>query len=575
MAGNRSLVATGRRSAIMTIGLFILFLCSFVEAVPNGAMYQGRLHPRDIAASVSGWSLFAKGSLDTLGLESNCEEALYQVLQCVDSATILVHQSDTSGNPTTTTSTCTTSCSSSLESLHKAVASSCAQTPNLTPGVPFIGMVDKLWDNWNQTCFTDPKTGKNCNEAIAAFPDVEEMDDLSDMDVCSYCYVESLALMQASKYSSSYDTEFFKSQYKYVAERCHLDVTDFDATPSVFNVIYDKPKPTCATGDVYVTKAGDTCDSVALAHKASSATLFYTNPNILDCSAIREGISLCLPAPCDTQVIVKDEDTCVDIAIDAGISTLDLVIFNSQLDRNCSNLHSTNPSWGSTLCVSTPGGTYSPSKPTSDGPINGNKGGSQGQITEVATPPSGAAVAPKTTLECGAWYVHSGELLQCSQICLSNYISINVLTAANPSLGVATCDADLVWGDAYCVAPLSGGSSDLPTPTNPSTSTLAPVIPNPSGFPVIPIPSISTLAPVMPNPSGFPVVPMPTPSAPGQIQDGVIWSCRKWHKVSEGDNCWNISQKYGVQLSDFYYWNPAVGDKCQSLWRDYYVCVGL
>ncbi|KAK8859536.1 carbohydrate-binding module family 50 [Apiospora arundinis] len=552
MVGNRTFTATGERSTMM-IGLF-MFLCFFVEAVPSGTIYQDRLHPRDTAASVTGWALFAKGSLDTLGLESKCEEALYQLLQCADSAMVLVHQSDTNGNPSTTASMCTASCSISLVDLHKAVVSSCAQTPDLTPGVPFLGMVDKLWDNWNQTCFADPKTGSNCNEVIAAFPDVEEMDDLSNSDVCSYCYVESLALMQASKYSSNYDNEFFKSQYKYVADRCHLSVTNFDATPSVFNVTYDKPEPTCATANVYMTKAGDTCDSVALAHNASSATLFYTNANILDCSAIREGTSLCLPAPCDTQVTVKDGDTCINIAFDAGISTLDLVIFNSQLTRNCSNLHSTDPSWGSTLCVSTPGGTYSPDKPISGGPVNGSKGGSKGQITEVVAPPSGATVATNTTLECGSWYVHSGELLQCSQICLSNYISIHVLTAANPSLGVSTCDGDLVGGDAYCVAPLSGGSSDSPTPTNPSTS---------------------ILAPVMPNPSGFPVIPMPAPSAPGQIQDGVIWSCHQWHKVTEGDSCWDISQKAGIALSDFYHWNPAVGDDCQSLWRDYYVCIGL
>ncbi|KAK8018980.1 LysM domain protein [Apiospora marii] len=146
---------------------------------------------------------------------------------------------------------------------------------------------------------------------------------------------------------------------------------------------------------------------------------------------------------------------------------------------------------------------------------------------------------------CGAWYVH-GEL-QCAQICLSNYLSIREFTAANPSLGTTTCDGDLVGGAAYCVAPLSGGgSSNSPTTTAPSTPTEQP--------------STSTLAPVMPNPAGFP---------------RVIVSCQKWHKVASGDGCWSISQEYGIELSSFYKWNPAVGSDCQSLWLDYYVCVGL
>ncbi|KAK8131800.1 LysM domain protein [Apiospora sp. TS-2023a] len=258
------------------------------------------------------------------------------------------------------------------------------------------------------------------------------------------------------------------------------------------------------------------------------------------------------------------EDTCIGIAIDSGISTLDLVIFNTQLERNCSNLHAADPWWGSTLCVSPPGGTYS-GTPSSDVPINGAKGGSKGHATQSVAPPPDAAVATNTTLACGAWYVH-GEL-QCAQICLSNYLSIREFTAANPSLGTTTCDGDLVVGDAYCVAPLSGGggssdSSDSPTTTAPSTPTQQPS-------------TSSTLAPVMPNPAGFPVIPMPTPDAPGQYQHGVNVSCQKWHKVASGDGCWSISQEYNIELSSFYEWNPAVGSDCQSLWSDYYVCVGL
>ncbi|KAK7996720.1 alpha-alpha-trehalose-phosphate synthase subunit [Apiospora arundinis] len=203
-------------------------------------------------------------------------------------------------------------------------------------------------------------------------------------------------------------------------------------------------EPTCVSSNVYVTKAGDTCDSVAQAHNVSSATMFYINPTILDCSAIREGTSLCLPLPCDTVRTVKDGEDCTDIAIEYLLSTVKLIAFNSQLKRDCSNLHGADPSWGSTLC------------PASNFPVNGGKGGIKVQTEhKIVEPPSDAAtVAANTSLACSAWYVHNGEMLQCAQICLSNYITFRKFTAANPSLKATTCDGDLVKGNAYCVAPI-------------------------------------------------------------------------------------------------------------------------
>lgn len=52
-------------------------------------------------------------------------------------------------------------------------------------------------------------------------------------------------------------------------------------------------------------------------------------------------------------------------------------------------------------------------------------------------------------------------------------------------------------------------------------------------------------------------------------------SCNKFHKVVSGDQCNVLATKYGIALSDLMKWNPAVGSACQSLWLDYYVCVGL
>jgi hypothetical protein len=51
---------------------------------------------------------------------------------------------------------------------------------------------------------------------------------------------------------------------------------------------------------------------------------------------------------------------------------------------------------------------------------------------------------------------------------------------------------------------------------------------------------------------------------------------KSFYKVSSGDSCGSIVSKYGTfSLTDFYKWNPAVGNQCAGLWLDYYVCVGV
>lgn len=63
-------------------------------------------------------------------------------------------------------------------------------------------------------------------------------------------------------------------------------------------------------------------------------------------------------------------------------------------------------------------------------------------------------------------------------------------------------------------------------------------------------------------------------STPTPTQAGMVSGCKKFHKVSSGDQCATIASGYGITLANFYSLNPGVGDTCGSLWLDYYVCVG-
>ncbi|KAB8214021.1 hypothetical protein BDV33DRAFT_209667 [Aspergillus novoparasiticus] len=64
-------------------------------------------------------------------------------------------------------------------------------------------------------------------------------------------------------------------------------------------------------------------------------------------------------------------------------------------------------------------------------------------------------------------------------------------------------------------------------------------------------------------------------STPTPTQAGMTGSCGSFYYVKPNDGCWDIAHNYSIELQDFYSWNPAVGDNCQGLQANVYVCVGL
>lgn len=116
-------------------------------------------------------SLFPNGSLSGVGLTSACETALYLEINC-PSATLSLMTTSYVGsfnNATTTTEVCAASCGTAIAKLQQNISMSCGPTAGLLPGLPFVGLVDLFWSNWNQSCFNDPSTGNNCNGKNEAF----------------------------------------------------------------------------------------------------------------------------------------------------------------------------------------------------------------------------------------------------------------------------------------------------------------------------------------------------------------------------------------------------------------------
>lgn len=62
-------------------------------------------------------------------------------------------------------------------------------------------------------------------------------------------------------------------------------------------------------------------------------------------------------------------------------------------------------------------------------------------------------------------------------------------------------------------------------------------------------------------------------STPTPTQQGMATGCTVFYVAKAGDTCSVIASDYDITLSQFYTWNPAVGDSCASLWVGYYHCV--
>lgn len=182
------------------------------------------------------------------------------------------------------------------------------------------------------------------------------------------------------------------------------------------------------------------------------------------------------------------------------------------------------------VCTSVPG--WTPTTPSSSTkasstvptPING-----------IQTP---TPIQPGMVNNCDAFYfVKEGDY--CATIAQKNAISLSQFYPWNPNVGT---DCGGLWLDVYvCVSII--GHSPATTTAPPSTT-------------------------VKPTPTNG--IATPTP-----IQPGMVNNCDAFHLVKSGDVCANIVQRYGISLSQFYKWNPAVGSSCSSLWLDTYVCVSI
>ncbi|GFF63309.1 pectin lyase-like protein [Aspergillus lentulus] len=383
------------------------------------------------------------------GLPSSCRTALAEVIQCDRYVQTFLRQAyrQSLHNDTLTASVCDSTRAQSLKGWFDNVASICSgHNVSSSASTKFGG---QIWAGWNETCLQDPVTKQYCNDVIAEF-DTVSTKALPHDQLCSFCFVERLKMMQRSPYLM-YD-KYFQADLQVVHEKCGLNGPT-DMPPSLDAVPELDPNPICVSGNTYTTtSAGETCDSIALKFNVSSAALFMANPAVsVVCGNIAAKLALCLPLPCETTYVLKANDTCTSIELANNYRLGDVRRYNSWVSWDCSNLHKSVGLYGGVLCLGPQGGTYPSTAPIPR--ITVSPVGSTGYLQSIVPPPSNVTVANGTTLRCGRWHVAvDGD--SCPSICIQESITADLFLEVNPSLSSGLdCTGSLVRGSAYCVGP--------------------------------------------------------------------------------------------------------------------------
>ena len=225
---------------------------------------------------------------------------------------------------------------------------------------------------------------------------------------------------------------------------------------------------TCFSGKTILTKQGDNCDSIATAHSISGASLYYLNAHLPNCTSIEAGRELCLPATCSTYT-VKENDTCVEVGVNAGVSWMNLIDWNLMLDSLCSNIWNSKPFWGHVICITAPGGEFEDGGSGGNGTNTGNgnsggEGGSGNGYSDIIVAAPEGKIGEGTTKNCG-FYIQAKENLGCAKMIVTGSRStpMDLFLAVNPSLGTAVeCDAKLAVGAWYCLSPHYGWHDEQP-----------------------------------------------------------------------------------------------------------------
>ncbi|KAI8721473.1 hypothetical protein NCS52_00594900 [Fusarium sp. LHS14.1] len=195
-----------------------------------------------------GYKIYSENEIGIDDFSEACRNALIALVRCDDAISewtralyhgILPIEVDVD-------SVCDAGCARAILDWQLAVDTYCGDS-KWADGAPAGVMGSFILYGIKETCQTDKKTGKNCNDVIPKFSDADTIEKMLDNEL-------------------------------------------YSPFPS------ESPKPVFCLSDVkHIAQPGDTCDSLAVKYSVSLAAIFYGNPDILDCNDMVQGVLICLP----------------------------------------------------------------------------------------------------------------------------------------------------------------------------------------------------------------------------------------------------------------------------------------
>jgi hypothetical protein len=234
-------------------------------------------------------------------------------------------------------------------------------------------------------------------------------------------------------------------------------------------------------------------------------------------------------ANCDKFVLVRRYDKCEYIAQNFAISLQDFLTWNPKVGKDCSGLET-----DKYACVSIAGHVSSAASSTTKTTTKLATSTTVGNGIQTPQPTQPGMVA-----NCNKFhFISKGDT--CDQVTSYNRILQSDFAKWNTKIG-DKCTG--MWADTYACVGVIGG----PEPITSTTTITAPTSTTPSN-------GITT----------------PQPTQPGMAEN-----CIKFHYISKGDTCDQVTSYQQISQKDFAKWNPKIGEKCTGMWADAYACVGI
>ncbi|KAH8901682.1 hypothetical protein GQ53DRAFT_851663 [Thozetella sp. PMI_491] len=452
-------------------------------------------------------------------------------------------------------------------------------------------------------------------------------------DPCDLCLVVNLQFQAESPY---YDGPDLWSSSIYQSKTSSCGITGMGLT-SVPMTVYTPttttpaPAPTCS-GTSYTIQSGDDCHSISLSQGISTSWLLQDNALSSGCVNFPTSGTLCLVNTCKVYT-VQTNDTCDSIAKSYNVTVPQLKAWNPNVNAGCYNIDSM---VGDQLCVDKPGKAYvtppavtlAPTIPTTPAPIPTDVAAGTntycGQYYKAIlgdycnllvlkfgiTLPDFVFLNPAINENCTNLFAEESYCVQAVGD-INTYSGRPGYISYTASITSFSGDPATRWPVVNFTTPTRTGTSELSLATGTrsdcfqyfnGTSFLGKVT---SGsfyssdcdlaahvF-MVSLEDLAVWNPSLGNTSlsnctflageGYcgqywlGDIPKTTVSDTGgdPIRDNTTPNCTQYVDVFDGSGftCQNIPDDFGITISQFFAWNPAVGADCSNLWLGYQYCV--